>query len=249
MNNQEETSEKPPDYSQWTSIDDNDSDVDWNSDTFVLPVVDIRRPATPEQKSIWVEVPQSVRTLKSFFPEFKSSHVLQMEHLGMSKEVAFIVIDFLIPDKLGELIAMRLWESVSNSIADTGFYELLRYYLLNLDVFHRKCINNRRNLLKAIEDRDVELLNIMIAKYHERAQFANHFHMNSGSSSIPNRSPDEFDVEMCIALEAAACSGFFEGMKVIDRLYFGSYKTVIGRALDATHKNADMISFILSKYR
>lgn len=233
------------DFTEWP--DSVDSDSDWIVDEYISMEVELQPDDTKEEESVWAEVPKSVSRLKECFPKFTSHTVLYLEQHGLPKDVAVEVIDYLIPYKIGDLASMKLWESVSNCIADSGYYELLQYFLLDLDIYHTRRINNQRNLLKAVVDHNVELLKIMIKKYEGRTNVAMHFEHKGWGNPMPGRVQNEFDIVMLNALEHTSRNGFFEGMKIIDRSYFGSYKTVIGKALDAKHKNEEMIEFILSK--
>jgi hypothetical protein len=186
--------------------------------------------------SLWDETAKKVDTLKCL-PLFKSETVLVLETYGFPKDVAFLTLSFLIPQKLNKLIDMKLWESAANTIADSGFYELLRYYLLDLDRFQEKHINNIRNFQKACREHDENLLRLIIQKYQDREHVANHFNMWNSKTPLSIRDPEEFNQVMKYGLGIAATHGFLDGIKIIDKVYFGSYDEAVGKALDAGHKN------------
>jgi hypothetical protein len=203
------------------------------------------RPSTPPPQSPFLEVSKSIAELSESFPDFHSNTVLFMEQLGLPKAVAFETLSYLIPLKLSELVKTRLWESVSNSIADTGFYELLNYYLLDFDVFHGKQINNTRNLEKACKDHDLNLLKLIIKKFHGREQLASHFRTNGHGNPMPGRELTEFDIVMIKGLKKAVLSGFLEGVKTIDRWYFGPVNEIVSLALD--NKHGDIVEYFFNK--
>lgn len=184
----------------------------------------------------WDETGKKIDTLKCL-PLFKSKTVSVLETHGFPKDIAFLTLSFLIPPGINELVNSKQWESVANTIADTGFYELLRYYLLDLDRFQGKYINNIRNFQKACENHDENLIRLIIQKYQDHEHVANHFNMWESKTPLPTRDPEEFNKVMKYGLGIAATHGFLDGIKIINKGYFGSYDEAVGKALDAGNKN------------
>lgn len=200
-----------------------------------------------ESKSPWDETPKAIQELKQAFPNFRSETVLLLEQINLPKFVAFEIVSYITPKGICELMKMCLWESVSNSITDTGFVELLNYYLFDMDKFHIKRIDNRRNLLKACQESDHELLKIIMRKYQERENIALYFRISGGGNPMPARNLDEFNIETRVAMIECAKSGFLEGIKYLDRCNFGgkdTYEELVRHAMDSNHEH--IVSYFLS---